>query len=201
MKNLFFKRKEEEVLGPAMRDPLTGEIISLDDLPPAVNSPDYSTVKYSDSDVSLHEDIPVTEIINGFYSEKSDFSDKTKSIFKMEEFMATMPESLPMNVKLQTVINVLITSGFDPEKMVEDGQARVDYIHSRMAQIQSDNAVKVEKREKEISNLESQIDNHRQVILETKKNSESVEKAVHEETERLTKLINDIISVSGKKEV
>lgn len=187
--------------GSTMRDPITGELIPLDEVSPVVRSIDSSSITYADSGVPLYEDVPVTEIINGFYSEKPEFSDKTKSIFKMEEFMATMPESLPMNVKLQTVINVLITSGFDPEKMVEDGQARVDYIHSRMEQIQSDNAVKVEKRETEISNLESQIDNHRQVILETKKNSESVEKAVYEETERLTKLINDILSVSGKKEV
>lgn len=191
--NLFFRKREEESPGLYIKDPLTGENVSLYD----------GTEPKRPRESILTDDIQISEvpedgdsIISEFYGKSDVYSDMSRSIFKMEEYMNTMPDSLPMDVKIKTVINVLITSGFIPVNLLNDGRERLDYIQTNCDNIVNSNNKKIEDLEDEISKLELEIDKHRQTILTAQKRIESVKNAVSKESKRIDTLMNYIMSTS-----
>lgn len=124
--------------------------------------------------------------------EKFNLADKSRSIFRVTEFEAALPGSLPTDVKKQTLIGILTTSGLKIDELVTDGESRVAALHSTLDGFTQETTDFVVNKEAEIADLQRQMDLAKEDINNRKLLQENQEKLINEEITNVEKVVNFI---------
>lgn len=188
---LFFTKKEEEPRrSRGILDPITGKEIELNEF----DNTSYSDAEVSSIDVSTSGD----ELIVKLYNENG-ISDTSRSIYRVEDFLAALPETLPEDIRRSTCVNVLKASGFDPLELEDDGNIRSKVLASGKQKLISNNSQRVDSLTADISDLEKQIQDKRTEILSIQQANESITSTIDEETSKIERLMKIIrINKEGK---
>lgn len=129
----------------------------------------------------------ITDIYN-----QNELSDLSKSIFKVEELINSLPKEMPNETKRATVLSILSSFGLTVDEVVDDGENRKAIIASALTSIIdentnviNDNNVDIEQKKLEIQNLEKDNSDRSNVIKDT-------EDKIELETKRIEELIKFI---------
>lgn len=136
----------------------------------------------SSSSVEVPESIDTSGLVStDEVYEKFGLTDMEKSIFKVDEFRNTLPDSLPTQVQRETVLKVLNTSHLDIEELKGDAYKRLDALGATLDATKGDTDKIVEESKEKIKNLEEEIDKLKQTINDRQKLQEEQEKLAIEE--------------------
>lgn len=120
--------------------------------------------------------------------DKNDLSDFSRSVFKVEELLASLPKEMPTETKKKTIGSILSSFGLTPEEIVSDAEKRTETIKAALSSVSdenekviSDNEIMIEQKKNEIAALE--MDN-----AERKEFISDAEEKAKEETERIQAL-------------
>lgn len=130
-----------------------------------------------------------TMAIEQIYAE-IDMADMSKSIFKVEEFSANFPTSLPEAVRKQAVVGVLNTAGFPVDSLVADGQTRLSAINGFMDAMAESISADVQENVDQIAELNLQIENLKIEIIELNKLAEEQRKIVTAEATKIQSILD-----------
>ena len=156
---------------------------------PVIYEEDYMEEDYVDVNTeNVTQDNLITDIYN-----QNELSDLSKSIFKVEELINSLPKEMPNETKKTTVLSMLSIFGLTVDEVLADGEQRSCYVKAALASITDENNevinnnnASIEQKKLEIQDLEK--DNaDRNIVI---KNAED---KVETEIERINGLIKFLI--------
>ena len=119
------------------------------------------------------ENVTQENLITDIYSQ-NDLSDLSKSIFKIEELINSLPKEMPNETKKATVLSMLSIFGLTVDEVIEDGEKRFSMINSALSSIEGenndvihDNLASIEQKKLEIQELEKDNSDRYLLIKET----------------------------------
>lgn len=149
LKNFFFEEVKDEV--------------SYDEL--------YDTY-LEEVDVNT-ENVTQENLIADIYSQNG-LSDFSKSIFKIEELINSLPKEMPNETKKATVLSMLSIFGLTVEEVIADGSNRFSMVNSALSSIEDENndviqanLASIEQKKLEIQELEKDNSDRYLLIKET----------------------------------
>ena len=159
--------------------------------------PEYDDELYMEETVvEVNTDsVSQENLVSDIYSQNS-LSDLSKSIFKVEELINSLPKEMPSDTKKATVLSILGSFGLTVDEVIADGISRKDMLNAALDEIITDN-------ENVIAVNNTNIELKKQEIQELEKdnaNRESVIKNTEDKIAIETKRISDLIAfVGGEK--
>lgn len=151
----------------------------------------YSLEEESSVEVEL-DDVNTETLIDDVYTQ-NDLYDKSKSIFKVEELINTLPKEMVTETKRISVVSALGIFGLTATQVTEDGETRIEVLNGVKEKINSESSIsitdkvnKIEELKKAIADLEVEIANEQN---EVKVSNESITNEVNR--------INELIKFVG----
>lgn len=135
-------------------------------------------------------------LIEDIYS-KNDLLDKSKSIFKVEDVMNSLPMEMATETKRGAVVGILSSFKLTPEDVTEDGENRVKVLKSVQEQIRSDNDEEISIRKQKIEDLKSQIENLNKEVSGLEESTKTSDEFITSEVKKVQSLVDFI--KGGKK--
>lgn len=118
---------------------------------------------------SVSQDTLIDDIYNN-----NDLSDLSRSIFKVEQLINSLPKEMPNETKKATVLTILSSFNLTVDEMIEDGNNRSSIIRSALKTIVEENEaviannnIIIEEKKKEIQELEKDNANRDLTIKKT----------------------------------
>lgn len=102
------------------------------------------------------EDVNVNTLIDDIYAQ-NDLLDKSRSIFKVEELIASLPKEMVTDTKRASVLAILGSFNLTATEVLEDGERRIDVLNSIKEQIDADCRNAVLDKEAQIEELKKAI--------------------------------------------
>ena len=128
----------------------------------------------------------IDTLIQDIYAQ-NDLHDKTRSIFKVEALMGSLPKEMVTETKRMSVLSILNSFGLTAEEVMTDGENRVKVLDSVKTQINADNEKiltdkrdEIEKHKEAIAALEAEINTK---INDTKHSNEVIETEIKRVTD------------------
>ena len=156
---------------------------------PVICDEDYMVEEYVDVNT---ENVTQNNLIADIYNQ-NELSDLSKSIFKIEELINSLPKEMPNETKRTTVLSMLSIFGLTVDEVVADGEDRNTLIKAALVSITDENNdvinsnnVNIEQKKLEIQDLEK--DNADRTIV-----IKNAENKVESEIERINGLIKFIV--------
>lgn len=97
-------------------------------------------------------------LVSDIYHENQ-MEDMSKSIFKVEELINSLPKEMPTATKLASVKSILGNFGIANETVLEDGEKREAILNSALLQIVDKMKVEISEKEQEIESYKEKISN------------------------------------------
>lgn len=135
--------------------------------------------------------VNVNTLIEDVYIQ-NDLFDKTKSIFKIEELINTLPKEMVTETKKISVLAALGVFGLTVTDVTFDGENRINVLSSVLSKIIEDSSKNVSEKEAEIENYKKQIAILEKEIADIKTEVSSSENIINSEITRITGLIKFI---------
>ena len=155
LKDFFFEKVEEE---------------------PVVSYDDYDV--YEEVDVNV-ENVTQENLISDIYNQNN-LSDLSKSIFKIEELINSLPKEMPNETKKATVLSMLSIFGLTVDEVISDGNERRTVIDVALSAITTENNdviennnASIEQKKLEIQDLEKDNAERTLIIKDTEDKVES----------------------------
>lgn len=150
----------------------------------------------SNFSVEVPTDMDISKLVTAEeVYEKFDLNDMEKSIFRVEEFRSTLPDSLPTQIQRETVIKVLTTSHLNIDELKDDAFKRLNSLGATLDTIKEESDKIVNESKERIRNLEEEIDSIKQSINDRQKLQEDQEKLTIEEIKKIESIL-DFINTS-----
>lgn len=153
----------------------------------------------TDEEMYLEDEVEVNtelvsqdNLIEDIYNQNA-LSDLSKSIFKVEQTINSLPKEMPNDTKKATVLTILSNFGLTVDEVVEDGYSRQTIIRSALNTI-------VEENESAILTNKTIIEQKKMEIQELEKdnaNRETVIKNTEDKVELELKRISDLVTFIG----
>ena len=153
----------------------------------------------TDEELYLEDEVEVNtelvsqdNLIEDIYNQNA-LSDLSKSIFKVEQTINSLPKEMPNDTKKATVLTILSNFGLTVDEVVEDGYSRQTIIRSALNTI-------VEENESAILTNKTIIEQKKMEIQELEKdnaNRETVIKNTEDKVELELKRISDLVTFIG----
>jgi len=121
------------------------------------------------------------------------------SLFIVESFLKALPDYLPMDVKRESTLNIVSSSGVRIESLVKDGNDKLMCLKEFSQSFSSDAGDTIAKCENEIRKLTEKINNYKKAIDDMKKLQEEQEAVVRYEAERINNILQFINPASQIK--
>ena len=109
------------------------------------------------------DEVCTDTLIDDIYAQ-NELSDKSKSIFKIEELINSLPKEMVTETKKTSVLATLGVFGLTVTDVTLDGEQRVDVLNGVLSKILddgnktvSDKEIEIEDHKKEIARLEKEI--------------------------------------------
>ena len=130
----------------------------------------------------------ISEIYNNFNVK----SEGINSLFIIESFSKALPDYLPANVKRESVLNIISSSGLSLGSLITDGNVKLKYL-KEFSQTFSEEIKNAHiKYESEIKKLSAIIDNYHREINEINALKEEQVSIVEYEIKRIDEIIQFI---------
>ena len=155
----------------------------------ADDNTDYSNGNYDESSVDANvEGVTTENLVDDIYKANS-LEDLSKSIFKVDEVINSLPKEMATETKKATVLAILTSFGLTTDEVVQDGITRINFLKSAMNEILTKNNseiesynISIEEHKKEIEELSKYIAN----LVVVNKNCEDT---VEQELSKIEELI------------
>lgn len=151
------------------------------------------TTSVTSSSIVFDEDesfLTVSEVY-----EKAGLSNMDRSIFKAEEFGKFIPDNLPSDVKRQSLVGILSTSGLQLDELLEDAEKRIQALKDTAIITSQKSDQDIMEKDAEITNLLNTVDSLKQGILDRKSAQEQQNNFIDEEIEKIERILK---FVAGK---
>lgn len=156
---------------------------------------DYEAMVDAEPDVALAEidmdGVNVDTLVRDIY-ERNGMQDVSKSIFKVEEACASLPDTMAESTKKQSVSSILGIFGLTVDEVVEDGKQRLSLIGRALDDITNTAATDVAMMESQVEEHKREIERLEGDISAVKANEKSSREQIREEAERIAKLMKFI---------
>lgn len=127
---------------------------------PTENYEDFiETETFSEDDVVEAElaSVDTNTLIEDIYTQ-NDLFDKSRSIFKVEELIASLPKEMVTETKRASVLAILSSFNLTALEVSEDGEKRVQVLNTIKEQINADCKNTVANKEAQIEDLKKSIE-------------------------------------------
>ena len=132
------------------------------------------------------ENVTQENLVADIYSQ-NELSDLSKSIFKVEELINSLPKEMPNETKKATVLSMLSIFGLTLDEVIADGQNRCSIINFALSSIEGENVdvinsniASIEQKKLEIQDLERDNADRYSLIKETSDKIETEAKRIEE---------------------
>ena len=122
--------------------------------------------------------------------ERVNLADKSRSIFKIEEFAAKFPKTLTQEVRKQSVLGVLEVAGFTLDELLADATTRINTLSDILVKV-------IAGAEQEIQSNETQIKEAEALIERLKAENLDKLSLIEKQTEVITLEKNKIAGIVG----
>lgn len=139
------------------------------------------------------ESLKMDEIlsVDSIYN-KCGLADKSKSIFKVDEFKNALPDDIPNESKRKSVVGVITVSGLSLDLLLSDSETRVSALKMTLDSFSTETINMVSKNDTEITELESRINDLKQKNNDRKKAQEVQEMIITEEVKKIEDIVRFI---------
>ncbi len=164
-----------------------------------VNFEEKSKVKY-DIDVLGGNKIDYNKMvrdntlmsIDSIYSHKELAKEIKETVFMIERYSKTLPENLPIDVKRQSVLNILKATSLDVNELIDDAYSRIDVLNEVMDDIALTADDLKDDNEQEIIELEEKIKALKMDIQKRKQYQKTQNTMIGYEIQRIVNIIEFI---------
>lgn len=112
------------------------------------------------------------------------------TIFMLEKFINALPEKLPLDIKKDSVINILEASNTDLNMLINDGEKRLDILTNFAKDFSQSTSQAIERCKAEIVKLNSLIKNYEEQIYLKESMLLEQNNDIKAETEKINNTIN-----------
>ena len=160
------------------------------------DNPDYYVDKaldlsddYNESEVEANVDGVTNEnLVSDIYNVNS-LSDLSKSIFKVEELIDSLPKEMATDTKRTSVLAILSSFGLTVDEVVEDANTRINLLNAAMNEIVDKNTIEINESNATIENLKKQIEDLQKIISDLLVENKTCKDKVEQEVNRIENLI------------
>ena len=139
------------------------------------------------SDVNI-ENISEDSIITDIYT-SNDMSDFSKSIFKIDELLSSLPKEMPNDTKRNTVMSILNSFGLAVDEVVEDGCCRATLLTEAFERLKSENEAVIQNNEELIEQKKIEIQSLEKDNSDRSDTIRKVKDSVENEIKKITELV------------
>lgn len=142
-------------------------------------------------EASLNE-VNTNTLINDIYVENG-IMEKSKSIYKIQDVLGSLPKEMPTDAKRTTVISLLGNFGLTVTEVTDDGEKRIAILRKIQNDINTESNELITDYENQIEHLKEEIANKEKLIAEEKDKKSKCNTTIDTELETVQKLIDFII--------
>lgn len=124
------------------------------------NNYDEAVEEYSYEEETVEaelESVNTETLIDDIYAQNN-LADKSRSIFKVEELISSLPKEMATETKRNSVLAILGSFNLTATDVVTDGEERVKILTSIKEQVDSDSKMTVAEKEVQIEELKKSIE-------------------------------------------
>ena len=111
---------------------------------------------YTATEVEL-EEVNTNTLIDDIYAQ-NDLADMSRSIFKVEELIASLPKEMATDTKRASVLAILGSFKLTPEEVIDDGTKRMATLTGVKDKVDSDCEKSIVKNEEQIEEFKKAIE-------------------------------------------
>lgn len=160
------------------------------------DNPDYyaeydnlSDISYDESDVDANvEGVTTENLVADIYAANS-LEDLSKSIFKVDEVINSLPKEMATETKKATVLAILTSFGLTTDEVVQDGITRINFLKSAMNEILTKNNGEIEASNVSIEDYKKKIEELSKYIANLTVVNKNCEDTVEQEVSKIENLI------------
>ena len=172
-------KKKDDTLNQNLKPPVSLE-------PTNKSSSNVSTTKISVENNTPDKSLDIAEIYSLFGMDPS----STNNIFMLGKFINAIPESLPQDVRKESVMNILIAANSNFNNLIEDGEARLNTLNEFTQKFHETVNSKIDEYNIEISKLKSLISDYESKIENKKSMLSKQDSTVKYELQKINSIIN-----------
>lgn len=132
------------------------------------------------------EKLDITEI----YSKFGPSMNSTNTIYIIDSYLKALPDNLPSDIKLQSVLSIISASKMDVEQLLNDGDKRLEVLSQFFKNFMDKNDSVIAENEREIAILTEKINHHNKIIDGRKKLQDEQKSVVKFEVQKIESIIN-----------
>lgn len=119
-------------------------------------------------------------------------SDVKKSIFMADVFLKALPENLPVDVKKESLLNIMNVSSIPVDSLLSDAYQRIDALNTVLENTVQTTQSVIENNETSIKELERRIKELKHVIDERRKFEEDQNTLIEYEVQKIIGIVDYI---------
>lgn len=154
----------------------------------------YSIYQNGDGGIDYDKLVGETKLmtIDSIYSCKNLPKNLNESVFIIELYGKTLPENLPIEVKRQSVLNILKVSSLDVEVLLQDAYNRIDLLNEVLEDVAQKTEEMNETNLAEIAELNRKIEELRQTMANRAKYQQKQNTSIGYEIQRIVNIVEFI---------
>lgn len=150
---------------------------------------DFQNVSYDESDVDANvEGVTTENLVADIYAANS-LEDLSKSIFKVDEVINSLPKEMATETKKATVLAILTSFGLTTDEVVQDGLTRINFLNSAKDEILTKNNSEIESSNVSIEDYKKKIEELSKYIANLEVENKNCEDTVEQEVSKIESLI------------
>lgn len=164
----------------------------IEEIPQETN--EYANTEYVEMDMTEEvklDEVDTNTLIDDIYAQ-NDLLDKSKSIFKVEELINSLPKEMSTDTKKASVLAILSNFGLTATEVCEDGEKRISILNSVKCKIETDCENTIAAKEAQIEEFKKSIEKLSVEIANEKEVMKISNETVINETGRIANLIKFI---------
>ena len=164
----------------------------VEEVPNKTQSCDVESTAYEEPAVEVElEDVNTDTLIEDIYVQ-NELYDKTKSIFKVEELINSLPKEMVTETKKTSVLAILGSFGLTVTDVTLDGDNRVEVLSGVLAKITEEGKEAVTQKNNEIEEHKKEIARLEKEISEQQTEMKISDDTINAEISRITGLVQFI---------
>lgn len=115
--------------------------------------------------------------------------DTKKSIFMADVFMKALPENLPLDIKRESVLNIMNVSSINKDELLNDAYMRIDALNTVLEDTVQTTEDVIQRNEASIRELERRIEDLKNVISDRMKFQEDQNTMIEYEIQKIINIV------------
>lgn len=177
---------ESESLEDNAAENINPELADTEDIPKEDIQPEVGAA----SEDLYQEKMDISEIFHKFGPSTSE----TNTIYIIDSFIKALPDNLPSDIKLQSVLGIITASKMDVSQLLVDGSKRLEILTQFFSNFMESNNSVIVENEQEIKILTEKINEHKKIIEGRKKLQEEQKSIIEFELQKIQNIIDFVQS-------